>query len=167
VFSDKLTSFCLLHWLKQCFLFVCLFCFVLFLLLIGYIIYLHFKCYPLSQFPPPRNLLSHPPSPCFYEGDCCFLLFLLLGVELCLCGYLLLGLLKDYLLAFLRVCFPSLCWSFPSIILCRAGFMGRYSVNLAFSWNILVNPSMVIKSFAGYCSLGWHLCSLRVCKTSV
>jgi hypothetical protein len=26
---------------------------------------------------------------------------------------------------------------------------------------------MVIESFAGYCSLGWHLCSLRVCMTSV
>jgi hypothetical protein len=25
---------------------------------------------------------------------------------------------------------------------------------------------MVIKSFAGYSSLGWHLCSLRVCMTS-
>jgi hypothetical protein len=37
-----------------------------FLFFIGYFIYLHFKCYPLSQFPlqkPP----SHP-SPCFYEG---------------------------------------------------------------------------------------------------
>ena len=29
--------------------------------LIGYFIYLHFKCYPLSQF-------LHPPSLCFYEG---------------------------------------------------------------------------------------------------
>ena len=25
---------------------------------------------------------------------------------------------------------------------------------------------MLIKSFAGYSSLGWHLCSLRVCMTS-
>jgi hypothetical protein len=25
---------------------------------------------------------------------------------------------------------------------------------------------MVIESFAGYSSLGWHLCSLRVCITS-
>ena len=31
------------------------------------------------------------------------LLLLLLEVELCLCGYLLLGLLKDYFLAFSRV----------------------------------------------------------------
>ena len=36
------------------------------------------------------------------NSDCCFLLFLLLEVELCLCDYLLLGLLKDYLLAFSR-----------------------------------------------------------------
>ena len=26
---------------------------------------------------------------------------------------------------------------------------------------------MVVESFAGYSSLGWHLCSLRVCITSV
>jgi hypothetical protein len=41
----------------------------------------------------------------------------------------------------------------------------RYCVNLFLSWNILVYPSMVIESFAGYSSLGWHLCSLRVCMT--
>ena len=35
------------------------------------------------------------------------------------------------------------------------------------SWNILVSPSMVIESFAGYSILGWHLCSLRVCMISV
>jgi hypothetical protein len=38
----------------------------------------------------------------------------------------------------------------------------RYCVNLVLSWNILVSPSMVIESFAGYSSLGWHLFSLRV-----
>jgi hypothetical protein len=42
----------------------------------------------------------------------------------------------------------------------------RYYVNLVLSWNILVSPSMVIESFAGYSSLGWHLCSHRVCMTS-
>ena len=45
--------------------------------------------------------------------------------------------------------------------------MERYCVNLILSWNTLVSPSMVIDSFAGYSSLGWHLCSLRVCITSV
>jgi hypothetical protein len=35
-----------------------------------------------------------------------------------------------------------------------------------FSWNILVSPSMVIKSFSQYSNLGWHLCSLRVSMTS-
>ena len=40
-------------------------------------------------------------------------------------------------------------------------------MNLVLSWNSLVSPSMVIESFAGYSSLGWHLCSLRVCITSV
>ena len=40
-------------------------------------------------------------------------------------------------------------------------------MNLVLSWNTLVSPSMVIESFAGYSSLGWHLHSLRVCITSV
>jgi hypothetical protein len=30
----------------------------------------------------------------------------------------------------------------------------------------MVSPSMVIESFAGYSSSGWHLFSLRVCMTS-
>ena len=47
-----------------------------------------------------------------------------------------------------------------------AGFMEKYRVNLVLSWNILVYPSMVFESFAGYSSLDWHLCSLRVCTTS-
>jgi len=42
----------------------------------------------------------------------------------------------------------------------------RYCINLVLSWNILVSPSMLIESFAGYNSLGWHLCSLSVCMTS-
>jgi hypothetical protein len=41
--------------------------------------------------------------------------------------------------------------------------MERYCVNLVLSWNILVSPSMVIESFAGFGSLGCHLCSLGVC----
>jgi hypothetical protein len=41
-----------------------------------------------------------------------------------------------------------------------------YCVNLVLSWNTFVSPSTVIESFAGYSSLGWHLCSLRVCMTS-
>jgi hypothetical protein len=39
---------------------------LLFFFLIGYFIYLHFKCYPLPSFPS-GTPLSHPPSPCFYE----------------------------------------------------------------------------------------------------
>ena len=44
--------------------------------------------------------------------------------------------------------------------------MERYCVNF-FSWNTLISPSMVILNFVGYSSLGRHLCSLRVCITSV
>ena len=45
--------------------------------------------------------------------------------------------------------------------------MERYYVNLVLSWNTLVSPSMVIEIFAGYSSLVWHLCSPRICITSV
>ena len=45
--------------------------------------------------------------------------------------------------------------------------MERYCANLVLSWNTLVSPSMVMESFAGYSILGWHLCSLRVCITSL
>ena len=74
--------------------------------------------------------------------------------------------MKGYYLALFRVKFPSLYWCCPPIILFRAGFVDRYWVNLVLSWNILVSPSMVIESFAGYSSFGWHLCSLRVCMRS-
>ena len=40
-------------------------------------------------------------------------------------------------------------------------------MSLVLSWNTLVSPFMAIESFAGYSTLGWHLCSLRVCITSV
>jgi hypothetical protein len=40
-------------------------------------------------------------------------------------------------------------------------------VNFVLSWNTLVSPSMVIESLAWYSNLGWHLCSLSVCITSV
>ena len=45
--------------------------------------------------------------------------------------------------------------------------MGIYCVDLFLSWNILFSPPIVIKKFFRYSSLGWHLCSLRVCVTSV
>ena len=40
-------------------------------------------------------------------------------------------------------------------------------MNLVLSWSTLVSPSMGIEIFAGYRSLGWRLCSLSVCITSV
>ena len=66
------------------------------------------------------------------------------------------------ILFFPLVLISSLYWRFLSRILCRAGLVDRYCVNLFF-----VSPSMMIENFAGYSSLGWHLCSLRVCMTSV
>jgi hypothetical protein len=40
-----------------------------------------------------------------------------------------------------------------------------HCVSLVLSWNTSVSLSIVIESFAGYSSLGSHLCSLRVCMT--
>ena len=45
--------------------------------------------------------------------------------------------------------------------------MERKCVNLVLSWKTLVSPSMVSENLAGYSSLGWHLCSLSFCITSV
>jgi hypothetical protein len=78
----------------------------------------------------------------------------------------------DFVVRCLISCFslvqvPSLCWSFPSRILCRAWLVDRYCLNLVLFWNNLLSPSMLIENFAGYSSLGWHLCFLRVCMTSV
>ena len=44
---------------------------------------------------------------------------------------------------------------------------GKIMCVFGLSWNTLVSPSMVIESLAGYSSLGWHLCSLSFCITSV
>ena len=74
----------------------------------------------------------------------------------------------DYLLSvFSGVCLVSLAWIVPSNAFCRAGFVDRYCLNLVLSWNVLFTPSMLIESFAGYISLGWHPWSLSVCITSV
>jgi hypothetical protein len=56
---------------------------------------------------------------------------------------------------------------FSSSTFYGSGSVDRYSLNLTLSWNIFFPPPVVIKIFARYCSLGWHLCSLRVCSTSV
>ena len=50
----------------------------------------------------------------------------------------------------------------------KGWFCGKIMCKFVFlSCNTLVSPSMVMESFAGYSSLGWHLSSLRVCITSV
>ena len=56
---------------------------------------------------------------------------------------------------------------FSSSIFFSAGFVDSYSLNLVLSENFLFFPSMVIETFAGYGSLGWHLWSLRDCSTFV
>ena len=55
---------------------------------------------------------------------------------------------------------------FPSLSFEGLG-LSKDTVNLVSSWNTLVYPSMVIEIFAGCSTLAWHLCSLRICITSL
>ena len=57
----------------------------------------------------------------------------------------------------------SLGWSFPSAIFCRGRFMHRYCLNLDLPLDVLFSPSMVIESFSGYSSLGWHVLTFKDC----
>jgi hypothetical protein len=52
-------------------------------------------------------------------------------------------------------------------LLCRTRFVNSYYLNLTLTCHILLSPSMVIESLAGFSSLGWHLLSVNVCSTSV
>jgi hypothetical protein len=52
-------------------------------------------------------------------------------------------------------------WNFSFRALCRAGFGGRYCLNLVLSWNVFFSSLIVIQSFARSSSLGWHLRSLH------
>lgn len=58
-------------------------------------------------------------------------------------------------------------WSFSSVTFCRVVFVKRYCLNLVLSGNVFLSLFIVIESFAGYSSLGWHLCFLRVCRISM
>jgi hypothetical protein len=62
---------------------------------------------------------------------------------------------KITFLLYLGCSIPPYVGIFSSIILCRPDFVERYSVNLFFSWNILVSTSMVSDSFSGYSSLAF------------
>jgi len=68
---------------------------------------------------------------------------------------------------FLGCSFPPCIGVFHLLFFGFFGFVERYCENLVLSWNILVSPSVLIESFAGYSSLGWYLCSLRVCMASL
>ena len=71
------------------------------------------------------------------------------------------------MLALLWVLLASLVCDFPSNILCKAGFVATYCLNLLLSWNILFSTLIVNASLAGYSSLGLHPCSFSVCSTSI
>jgi hypothetical protein len=60
---------------------------------------------------------------------------------------------------------PSLCWSFHSRTLCRAGLVDRYCLNLILSWTICISPSLLIESLLGIVVL-LELYSLMVCMIS-
>ena len=59
------------------------------------------------------------------------------------------------------LCYPLKDWICGKI-LCEFGFVMEN-----FGFFFFFFPSMVIESFVGYSSLGWHLCSLSVCITSI
>ena len=61
----------------------------------------------------------------------------------------------------------SLGCNFPSNILCKAGLVVTYCLNLFLSWNILFSPLIVNNSLTGYSSLGLHPWSLSFCSTSI
>lgn len=58
------------------------------------------------------------------------------------------------------------CWSFPSNIFCRAGLVDILLKD-GFILGYLSFSFIETESFEAYCSLGWHLWSLRFCRTSV
>ena len=74
---------------------------------------------------------------------------------------------KITFLLFLGCSFPPCVGVFHLLSFVGLDLWKDCCVNLFLSWNILCSSSMVIESFAGYSSLGWHLCSLSVCITSV
>ena len=99
---------------------------------------------------------------CWYLLFCCqrqqYVLFF------CICCEMI-----NFLFVFFsQMSFPSLC-EFSFYYPLQGWIIGKIfkCLNVVLSWNILVSQSMVIERFAGYSSLGCHLCSLRVCKTSV
>ena len=101
------------------------------------------------------------------KSNCCFLLFLLLELVFCSCGCLLLGLLKDYFLAFSRVSSLFWYWYFSCYYPLKGWIHGKILCEFGFAMEYYGFPSMVIESFAGYSSLSWHFCSLSVCISSV
>ena len=99
------------------------------------------------------------------KSNFCFLLFLLLELAFCSCGCILLGLLREYFLAF-KGMVSVLVLVFFCYYPLKGWICGKIMCEFLLSWNTLVSPSMVIERLAGYSSLGWHLCSLRLCRTS-
>ena len=61
----------------------------------------------------------------------------------------------------------SLGCDFPSNILCKAGLVVTYCLNLFLSWNILFSPLILSDSLAGYSSLDLYQWSLSFCSTSI
>ena len=100
----------------------------------------------------------------FVGGFMCLWLSAFDFVVRCLISCLFFGVGTFLVLEFcLFVCFIFV---FVLRILCKTELVDRYCLNLVLSWNILFYPCMLIESFVGYNSLGWHLCSLRACMTS-
>ena len=85
--------------------------------------------------------------------------------DLILCAFPFLGISCYEITSCLCFCW---CSQFPWVevlllVFCVGLGLWIGLLNLVLSCNILFCPSMVIESFAGYRSLGWHLWSLNVC----
>ena len=86
------------------------------------------------------------------------MLFLGRGFHPCIGFFLLLLLFLLFVLFSFVFCYYSLKGWIPGKIMCEFGLVLEY---------FFFSPSTVFESLSGYSSLGWHLCSLRVCITSV
>ena len=93
------------------------------------------------------------------------------NIHACVCGggtsFLLVLLVWNYFfLVFSWVKLIYFVWRFTSSSFNRDTFEYRYFVYLVYSCNILVFPTVVIKSFYAKSILGWNMLSLNDWKTS-
>ena len=96
-----------------------------------------------------RSFLPSLLNTLFLVFDCCFLVLLLLKVELCLCGYRLIGLLmEDYIIAFSSVV-SIILLEFSMYYSLKGWICGKILYKFGFVMEYLDFFIMVIENFAG------------------